>query len=278
MIQASRVELLVISYFGSADLPRVVDDLLSQDHENWQLTVVDNSESEEEVALLQDIARRDGRVRIILPPANLGYFGGADFALRAISSAEAAAVIVSNVDLGIPQQSTLRDILRVASEVDSAMVLAPAILSERDGRDQNPLLTVRPSVREQATRRRRMASPALAQLTILGAQLQRAARVRATRSVAPRSSVYAAHGSFMIFLPSYFSAGGDFSHPIFLFGEELTVAERVRGMGGTIVYVPEIVIRHVEHGQMGVMRSRRVLREMVTAARYGHELIAGSHQ
>lgn len=218
--------------------------------------------------------RTEPRVQLIESPTNAGYFGGAKLG-AASASDDAIALIVSNADIVFPASTTLEDIVKTSSEVgDDVGVVAPSIISQKDGRDQNPLLERRPTAREQWVRMRRMSSVARAQFTAIISVAKRFLVPKSDNIGRAPRDIYAPHGSFLIFLRTYFEHGGDLSHPLFLFGEELTVAEQCRSLGLRVIFRPDIRLEHVAHAQIGILRSRRVLREMVTAARYGYELIA----
>jgi len=270
------IEIVAISYFGSNDLSGFVASLRTQHFNEWRLTIVDNSVDQAEHTKIRSLQAGDSRIRILAPKTNLGYFGGARFGIEGQVGDDTLAVIVTNVDITFSGEETLGRIAKAAQECSGDVgVIAPRIVSNRSGDDQNPHLLNRPSVVQQRRRMRRMSSPALAQLVIMGSVVKRVLTTPLKRRALTRTNnIYAAHGAFMIFLPEYFERGGDLSHPIFLFGEELTVAEKSRSLGLRTAYMTDLEVRHVEHGQMGFLRSKRVLTEMVTAAKYGYELIS----
>ena len=63
--------------------------------------------------------------------------------------------------------------------------------------------------------------------------------------------IYAPHGACMIFHRRYFECGGALQYGAFLFGEEVAIAERVKRLGGTVVYEPDFRIIHNEHATTG---------------------------
>ncbi len=270
------IEIVAVSYFGSEDLSDFVASLRAQHFDEWRLTIVDNSVDDQEESTIRRLEQGDPRVRVLAPKANLGYFGAARLGIEGQVGDDTLAVIVTNVDIVFGHEETLGRIAKAARECSGDVgVIAPRIVSSRSGDDQNPHLLNRPSVVQQRRRMQRMSSPAVAQAVILGSAAKRVLTAPLKRHTQAHSNdIYAAHGAFMIFLPEYFERGGDLSHPIFLFGEELTVAEKSRALGLRTTYRTDLEVRHVEHGQMGFLRSRRVLTEMVTAAKYGYELIS----
>src|SRR5947208_6891971 len=73
---------------------------------------------------------------------------------------------------------------------------------------------------------------------------------------AERESIYAAHGSFFIFSRRYFEAGGFLDENLFLYGEEISVAEICRSLGLLVVYEPSLCVLHKEHESTGKVLSR----------------------
>ncbi|MGK3953980.1 glycosyltransferase family 2 protein [Microbacterium sp. I2] len=274
MSASQRIEIVVVSYFGAKDLANLYESLRAQSHKEWRLTVVDNSQSMDQAAMIAQLVEGEERARLIRSDENVGYFGAARLGL-ADAPIGANPLVVSNADIVFPSPDVLAAIARAAVEApDDLGMLAPSIVSQRDGWDQNPLLVRRPTVAEQKVRMNRMSSVYRAQFTALASTAKRRFNTRPPLNANDSSDIYAPHGSFLVFLPTYFQHGGDLAHPLFLFAEELTVAEKTRALGLRVGYRPDIRLEHVAHAQIGVLRSRRVLQAMVAAARYGHDLIA----
>ncbi|MFD4422564.1 glycosyltransferase family 2 protein [Agromyces sp. NPDC058484] len=263
-----RVRVIAVSYFGANDAKKLLRSLQSQTMGDWEFVLVENSVDATQRTSLQTIGGDDPRVRVLTPDENLGYLGAARFA-REHSQGTAEWTVIANVDIELPDSDSL---LRLSEFSEAGVaVVAPGIISSRSGRDQNPFLVHRPTAQQMRRRAARMRTPAQAQLTAVASKLKRMALPSSATQAAGR--IYAPHGSFMAIAREYFENGGTLEHPIFLFAEELTLAERVRALGMTVAYLPSIQVSHVEHGQMGVIRSGFVLREMVRAARYGATLI-----
>src|SRR5205823_4228222 len=73
---------------------------------------------------------------------------------------------------------------------------------------------------------------------------------------AKRECIYAAHGSFLIFSRRYFEAGGFLDGNLFLYGEEISVAEICRSLGLPVIYEPSLCVLHKEHQSTGRVLSR----------------------
>jgi GT2 family glycosyltransferase len=264
-----RIDLVAVNYFGSTSLRGLYQTLYDQSHKDWTLTVVDNSQDENELSAILDLERQDERVATIAADGNLGYFGGAMLGHETLDC-RADWVIVTNTDIQLTSE-VLQD-LSALSLPDDVGVIAPSILTP-SGRDQNPYMLSRPTESEMRRRRRMFASVIVARAVVF-ASSWRASRAAAEdgRGKKP-SNIYAPHGSFIIFSREYFARGGNLRHPPFLFGEEVTVAEQCRAMGLSVRYAPELQVRHAEHQATGVWRSRQTLIWQREAVRYVSRLV-----
>src|SRR3989442_14004267 len=68
--------------------------------------------------------------------------------------------------------------------------------------------------------------------------------------------IYAPHGAFFIFSRRYFEAGGYLDGNLFLYGEEISVAEICRSLGLPVIYEPSLCVLHQEHQSTGKVLSR----------------------
>ncbi|MGP3723281.1 glycosyltransferase family 2 protein [Cereibacter sphaeroides] len=80
-----RISVLMANYRGAAYLPEAVESVLRQSHADLELIVVDDASGDESVALLQEIAATDDRVRVIAMAQNGGPSAARNRALEAAS-------------------------------------------------------------------------------------------------------------------------------------------------------------------------------------------------
>lgn len=269
------VHFVVVNYHGAAALPGYLESLRGQDDPAWRMSVVDNTGDPAEADRLARAAGDDTRVRVCPAPGNLGYFGGAHWLLSRPGVEPADWTVVSNMDVRLAGPGFVR---RLRGMDGGAPVLAPMVLGARDGRPQNPYLVDRPTVGAMRRLRLVFAHPVPAQAYGLaawaGTRLVAWARHRGPVPAEPRRRpVYAPHGSIIALHRRYFAAGGSLEHPVFLFNEEITLAERCRRLGLTVMFEPALLVIHDKHQATGVWRSRRVLRAQCEAAAYGYQLI-----
>jgi GT2 family glycosyltransferase len=208
-------------------------------------------------------------LRLVVSRENPGYLGGAARGFREAHDEARGAdfVAISNVDLRIDQPDFL-DRLEADPGGEDVGILAPAIRSGLTGADQNPFLRLRPSPLRMHAYKWIFSSYAVA------AAYERAGRVarRMRRAEAPAvkgpEDIYAAHGSFFLLSRAFFERGGTLDYPVFLFNEEIHLAEQARALGLRVVYRPDLEVRHEEHGSIGRYRNRAMVAHARHAARF----------
>jgi len=257
------------------------------------LVMVDNSDRADSSDFFARVQRAHPRTLCLKPPTNLGYFGGASVGLAAYRERGSAPdwIVVANVDV------EFRDPLfwgHLAALEGGARVgvIAPYIWSTFLRGSTNPLMERRPSryrmrfyklvfrnyyvlngyellgvVKNMVTyfvRRRLVAAGAG-----LGRQGRDGSGARGDGEGADQvRTIYAPHGSCIIFSERYFQCGGTLGYPSFLFGEELFVAETARRLGLEVVYEPRLKVWHQDHSSTGWLRSRTVASYLGQSARY----------
>lgn len=67
------ISVALCTYNGARYLSKQLDSLLAQSHRNFEIVAVDDGSTDQTPALLQDYARRDARLRVVLNPVNVGF-------------------------------------------------------------------------------------------------------------------------------------------------------------------------------------------------------------
>ncbi len=248
-----------------------------------RLVIVDNDSTPESREGLRPIESMDLKTEFIYEKQNHGYFGGARKGLEAVKQKWPSDwVIISNSDIEFTDPEFFT---QLAKENPSAQagLLAPRVLSGLSGRDQNPYMRKRPTASRMQFYKwmfRYRITCFLYQMAGLVKSLTKSLTKSHTKSVIKsklsssvtaspqREKIYAAHGSFLIFSKNYFDKGGDFAHRPFLFGEEVTVAERCRQLNLEVIYEPQLVVSHIEHATMGWIPSSKMLKFQREASEY----------
>ena len=276
-----KVLVICVNYYNEEDTHGFVSSLLSQRCSgSLQVVVIDNSGKESLNPLLIDLAT-DSRVNILNPGGNLGYFGGAAWGLKNFSASEPLPdwVIVANTDMSFPNGDFFNKLFSCYPHGFKG-VLVPSIYSTLSETDQNPYMLSRPkAVRMHfykwvfrfypiSTAYQVLAFVIKKLLTLIRRKKTTLASCQENREVLQPQRIYAPHGSFIIFHRSYFEEGGNLEHGVFLFGEEVFVAETTRRLGLNILYDPRLIVLHREHATTGTFKNRKIARFVREATTY----------
>ncbi len=269
----TNILIIVVNYNTAPATWRLGESLMSQKVASWRCIVVDNGDSTSGCALLDKLPIHENRIRIVRPDANLGYFGGIRYGLRTWREAGMEIpewTVVSNADIRFGS-TFLENLSTVTIDTD---VVAPSVVSELAGHDQNPYLVHRPSRRRMKRSYFISSHRAVAQCgRIYNAIIKK--RISRAKSVANdvERHIYAPHGSLICFRRSWFEQGGSLDHEPFLYGEEFTIAEQAAKIGARIRYVPSLRAIHDEHKSSGVISTKRIAAYQAEAARYVRRLL-----
>ena len=69
------VSICIPTFNGAKYLRECVDSVLAQTHPDFEVLIVDDCSSDDSVAIAEDYARRDSRVRVSVNDRNLGLVG-----------------------------------------------------------------------------------------------------------------------------------------------------------------------------------------------------------
>lgn len=242
-----------------------------------EVIIVDNSPGEEPLSSKRPVVSKFPNAALLESPINRGYFGAARFAFdHYLEQGNALPdwVIVCNHDIQIEDKEFLSKLFR--QDPETAGVIAPRIQALPGRVDQNPFMRRRPGPLRWAHLRFMSSNYVLAALWDW--LWRRKAEFKSWRLArrgdsrlddkAKRESIYAAHGSFFIFSRRYFEAGGFLDGNLFLYGEELSVAEICRSLGLQVVYEPSLCVLHREHQSTGKVLNRFTYECQKKAVRY----------
>ncbi len=187
-------------------------------------------------------------VRVFPFHRNLGYFGAVQAMTEQLQGIDAYDyVAISNVDLEMPADFFVRlASLRVGPQVGW---IANAILSGLENRDRNP------KIRQRYTPRRLKQLRLLFRFPILHYLYQHTLYLRKRVATQPAPThIYAGHGSFILLTQAFVRQYPQLHYPVFLFGEEIYLAELCRQAQLQVRYEPSLIIRDTEHASTGRMR------------------------
>lgn len=184
--------------------------------------------------------------------SNLGYFGGISYGIKNSNKliSEYDYSIISNVDLQV--QDNFFDELANLNISEEIGCIAPKIFSIGENRDRNPKVLERYSKRKLEILKLMYRFPVLNNLYTLFFFRKRRKKVETSE----QKMIYAAHGSFMIFTKKFSSFLRVMEYPVFMFGEELYIAEHLRKRNLKTIYLTNLVIKDNDHVSTGRMKSK----------------------
>lgn len=184
---------------------------------------------------------------------NIGYFGAIRKMMLETNVGNYDYVILSNVDVKTDKKifSTLFNY----PTPKNCGWIAPQTISISEKRDLNPAVTTRYTANKLKMLRLLYKYPLLLELykTTLYQRKKLSSR-KATISC--RKEIYAGHGSFIILTKEYFNRCGIINYPIFLYDEELYLAEECRAHGLKVIYEPCLKVIDIGKVSTGKMPSR----------------------
>ena len=184
----------------------------------------------------------------ILPTGqNLGYLGAVRYAMTEIEPADYDYIIISNVDV-VLSQNFFTSLASHQTKKDMGWI-APAILSETHHFDFNPQAISRYSLRKMRLLRLMFKYPIL--LRLKKKLLPNINRIQNCKT----GQIYAGHGSFIILTKEYIKHCGIINYPVFLFGEEIFLAEVCRKNRLKVIYVPSIIVNDIGSVSTGKITS-----------------------
>lgn len=243
-----RVLLVCVNYNSYKELSNfynsVVKSVQNKPDISVDILVADNSTKVEKLAFE---STDNVSVKHVNYP-NIGYLGAAQRAIAEETDvAQYDYVAISNVDLKM-DEDFFSKLVGLKIEDDIAWV-ATKIWSEDEGRDRNPKVMQRYSKRKLQLINLMYRIPILDWL-----YTNTMYKKKAEYAPSPECDLYAGHGSFMLLTKTFFKHYKKIEYPIFLFGEELYLAELIRKAGLRVHYVPELVVRDMEHVSTGKMK------------------------
>ena len=202
------------------------------------VAIADNSSDIQEI---EESVYPDIHIERYITKQNLGYLGGARFALSKISKTDYNGydyIAISNVDVTLDPSFFVQ---LETINLSNVGWIAPSIISLKENKDRNPKILTRPSKSHLQIARLIYLTPLVYHLYV-----RLFYKNRPTPKFTERE-IYAGHGSFMLF-----SKQADIRTFIdqfepFLFCEEHFFAEELRKRSLTIEYHPELVVYDTDH-------------------------------
>lgn len=173
---------------------------------------------------------------------NIGYFKAAFHIIKnVIDYNKYDYICISNVDL-VVDKSFFSVLFRKKYDKKIAWI-APSIFSYDENKDKNPATLYRRSLLKMMMLKLLFRFPVLYKVykfTIYKTKDRK-------KSKSEILQIYAGHGSFIILTNNFFDFFSDFEYPLFLYGEELFLAEHIRLLDMRVCYDNSLLIYDYDH-------------------------------
>lgn len=244
------IAIYCVTYNSYAETDRFLSsvDVAAEKSNNMNVTVFVADNTEDNIQVI-----RTDYPNISVEPfvvgKNSGYFGAVQQCMQKHNPANYDYVVISNVDLVVNNDALKR--LAEIDVTDSIGWLAPMIYSTAENRDHNPKIMSRYSKRKLHLLKFMYSHPWINRLyehTVY--------RLKSSIQDVHEEGekIYAGHGSFIILTNAFFRKAGTIDYPIFLFGEEIYLAEKCRLNRMKTIYVPSVMITDSDHCSTGKMQ------------------------
>lgn len=187
-------------------------------------------------------------IKIFYYHKNYGYFGAINHMMKTVYMKDYDYIIISNVDITV-DNNIFTELLK--QQHNNIGWIAPQIYSKVETRDRNPKILERYSLRKLKILKLFYKYPLLN--FIYTTTVYKGKKYK--KNNIEHTMIYGGHGSFIILTKQYFENCGIIDYPIFLFGEELYLAEKCRQHGLTVRYEPSIKVIDNEHTSTRKMKS-----------------------
>lgn len=247
-----KTAIYCVTYHSYKELDRYLHsiDSTAGEHDEVDVYVADNTDTNH-----QDI-RTDGyahiRVLALAHHRNVGYFGAIHALMEHYPPQDYDYVIISNVDVTL--DASFFQQLHSLPLSENVGWVAPAIRSSFEQRDRNPKILRRYAKRKLQILKWAFRFPVIHYLYTLS--LYRRKRLE----IHQPGSIYAGHGSFIILTRAYMKQCGIVDYPVFLFCEEIYLAEECKNHDLTVEYLPNVIVHDAEHASTGQMRRKAYYR------------------
>lgn len=191
---------------------------------------------------------------------NPGYFGAVKQLMENVNVTDYEYSIISNVDLVIEKDFFIK-LANYKCPKDIGWI-APQIWSNLEKRDRNPKILNRYS------RNKLNILKAMYKYPILDTLYTHTLYRRKETDNHPIDQIYSGHGSFIILTREYFKQCGKIDYPVFLFCEEIYLAEKCQNARLRVMYVPNIKVFDSEHASTSKMGHKKYCRCNYEAIQY----------
>jgi len=126
------VSVVVLNWNGLKDTLACIESLKAMDYPDFDIILVDNGSTDGSPEKLQDLAKQNSKINLILNTKNLGFSGGCNVAIRKALEQKADCVLLLNNDTRV-HPSFLSALVRTALTRPDIGIVGPKVYY--DGKD-----------------------------------------------------------------------------------------------------------------------------------------------
>lgn len=264
-----RVLYVIVNYFNETEIQGfIIQQLLKQNAENIFIVLMDNGHSPR--SKLNQLVETIPNMAVVDSGGNIGYMPPTSKALQYYCQkfgVEPDFVFLTNTDIQIKNNAMISNLTRKYINTNDIGIIAPCIISTRNGKMQNPMYESRLHVMKLNFLIALTHYSLLYNIYIFGAWVKGKMLAKNTTKLDVHS-IYAAHGCFMIFHKNFFTADNRFDRAPFLYGEELYTAEICRLKKLKVIYDSSETVLHKEHTTTGFFRNKKHLNYLRNSLSY----------
>lgn len=204
--------------------------------------------------------------RVFCPEKNLGYLHGCLYGVERYGGAFDWAIL-SNTDITFKKESFIEDLLSSCEKDNDVWAIAPNTFRSSNGVQQNPFCLSRPSCRRMWLWKTAYSTALTFSLYFLLAAIKRKIKKEEVEHI-DSGYIYAEDGSFFMLHRDCIRALQGEKDDIFMYGEELLIAEIISENGKKIFYDKDAILIHNENSTTGKILSRQKQKWFKKSYRY----------
>ncbi|HFI8505961.1 TPA: glycosyltransferase family 2 protein [Escherichia coli] len=222
------------------------------DSEQNILIVVDNSTEQD--TLLKSMLEKYNHIHYVRQGSNKGYMSGCNFGLayaKNMLNVIPETIIYTNNDITFETSDLISQVVNIFKNDPEVAVVAPAVWDVNEKKELNPFMLNRPALKHFIIMKAIYSNFITAKI---GDWISKH-RPRKKKIIPVKGcELYAPHGSIFILKGDYFYDDLP-DDAYFLYGEEISIAERCLKMGKKVKMFPNIIIHHHSHSTTGASLS-----------------------
>jgi len=205
-------------------------------------------------------------VKVVCPKSNIGLYNGFNYIIKSLSKINYNWFLASNPDI----EYNYDFFNQLKKNKNKHQVIAPSIISNLTGHNQNPQILKRPTKMKMKIYSLIWNNYYLGVLYIYISFLVRKLKTK-VGDTNISNKIYCPHGSLVIYSKFYLDNNNGLEHPTVLFGETIEIAEKCRINKIDIIFRPTLKVFHAEHVTTGLLRPKNVMKLQGESAKYYYD-------